>query len=169
LLLTAPLAAAAEGPDPAADKKIIVAVKADDLELSKTDISHLDIGDAETVRTDSGRTIDLLRTEDGVEVYVDGERVATAPHGEMVPGGAHKRIQIICNDEDEGSDCEELALLEHGDIDLEALGAAGQRVILIRDDEAEGGHAVTIGEDVEHHAEGEAHKVIVIRKTAEEI
>jgi hypothetical protein len=167
LLLTTPLAA--EDLDPAADKKIFVAVKADDLDLARTDISHLAVGDAETVHTESGRTVDLLRTEEGVEVYVDGERVAMGPHGDAEPGEVHKRIQIICDDEAAEGDCEELAMLDHGDIDLEAMAAAGQHVIVIRDGEGEGGDEVTISEDVEHHAEGEVHKIIVIEKSGEEI
>jgi hypothetical protein len=159
LLLTAPQVMAVEDAESAAEKHIIVAVKGDDLELAKTDISHLGVGDAETVYTDDGKTVDLLRTGDGVEVYVDGELVATGPNPNLDagPGKAHKRIQIICKDEEEESNCEDLAMLELGDIDPEALGADGQQVIVIR------------GDDEELNSDDEEHKVIVIKKTVEEI
>ena len=48
--------------------------------VADTDISHLGVGDAETIYTESGKTIDLLRTEDGVEVYVDGELLGEPLH-----------------------------------------------------------------------------------------
>ena len=43
------------------------------MQLHETDLSHLEPGDGETIMTDSGKRIDLLRTLDGVEIYIDGE------------------------------------------------------------------------------------------------
>lgn len=73
LAMTSPLLLAGEKADSNVQQKIVVAITADDFELAETDVSHLGIGDAETVVTESGKTIDILRTEQGVEIYVDGE------------------------------------------------------------------------------------------------
>jgi len=55
------------------EKKMVIALKTDNFELTKTDISALLVGEAETIETDSGKVIDILRTADGVEIYIDGE------------------------------------------------------------------------------------------------
>jgi len=55
------------------EEKMIIALKTDDFEMTNTDISSLAIGESQTIETDSGQVIDLLRTADGVEIYVDGE------------------------------------------------------------------------------------------------
>ena len=74
------------------EKKIVVAMSTDDFELDEIDISDLAVGDAETIVTESGKTIDLLRTEDGVEIYVDGEQI-DIPH--MGAHGADVDIDIV--------------------------------------------------------------------------
>ena len=56
---------------------MVIALQTDDFELAEHDISDLEIGDAETIYTESGKTIDLLRTAEGVEIYVDGELLET--------------------------------------------------------------------------------------------
>jgi hypothetical protein len=53
-------------------EKMVIALEADDFKLAETDISTLAIGEAQTIETDSGRIIDILRTSDGAEIYVDG-------------------------------------------------------------------------------------------------
>ena len=55
------------------EKKMVIALKTDNFELTETDISSLAIGEAQTIETESGKMIDILRTSDGVEIYVDGE------------------------------------------------------------------------------------------------
>jgi len=130
--------------------KMVVAVKTDDFELVETDISDLGIGDAETIHTESGKTIDLLKTEDGVEIYVDGELIDTGlGSGEEMHEAhhvIHKRIEIECESEDE---CDEMVWMsDEGDIDVEAL----------------------IDEHVDEeilHGEGENKRVIVIKKKVE--
>jgi len=56
-------------------EKVVVALKTDTADLAEADISDLDVGDAKTVYTEDGRTIDILRTADGAEIYVDGELI----------------------------------------------------------------------------------------------
>ena len=53
-------------------EKMVIALKTDDFELAKTDVSDLAIGESQTIETGSGTVIDILRTADGVELYIDG-------------------------------------------------------------------------------------------------
>lgn len=96
--LCAAAVSAGEHAQSTTEKKIVIALKTDDFELVETDMSDLAVGDAETIYTDSGQTVDLLRTEDGVEVYIDGELVdmdfdieIDSDHGEM----HHEKVIII--------------------------------------------------------------------------
>lgn len=121
-------------------EKIVIALKTNDFELAATDISDLAIGDAETIVTESGKTIDLLRTADGVEIYVDGELVETPHlsgmsgdhHGESI---VHKKVMIECETVDDSgvsSTCEdEMIFVTDGDADFETLHGAGHRLIKI--------------------------------------
>jgi hypothetical protein len=108
---------AAEAESTVTKKKVIVALKTDDVELHEMDISHLQPGDAETIITEDGKTIDLLRTEDDVEIYVDGKLLElgsdAAAHHKIVHS-RHKELSIDCEAE---ADCEELEWLsdEAGD------------------------------------------------------
>ena len=138
-----------------AGKKIVIALKTDDFEIPETDISHLAIGDAETIMTDSGRTIDLLRTADGVEVYVDGELLepSLAGDGEML----HERVEVVCDGDDA---CEEMHWTtgDGEDIDLDGLQGEGHKAIMIHE-----AHAGADGSAQPSPGEHEE-KVIVIRK-----
>ena len=107
----------------AGDHKMVVAVKTGDFERVETDISHLGVGDAETIHTESGKTIDLLRTQDGIEIYVDGELMDTGMGGDQGLHEdhhvIHKNVEIICESED---DCDEMVFMsEDEDIDVEVL------------------------------------------------
>ncbi len=54
-------------------EKVVIALETDNFELAETDISTLTIGEAQTIETESGKIIDILRTSDGAEIYVDGK------------------------------------------------------------------------------------------------
>jgi len=121
-----------------AEEKMIIALKTDHFEVAETDISTLAVGEAKTIETDSGKVIDIIRTADGAEIYVDGELLEMDFDHE----GLHeehmirKHVEIICA---EGEDCDKhIVMHAEGDTDIEALH--------------------------ELHANGEAHKVIVIKK-----
>ncbi len=82
-------------------EKMIIKLKTNDFEIADTDIGKLQVGEAETIVTDSGKTIDLLRTADGVEIYVDGEMLEIPEmRGDSLHEGdhtiMHKQIHIKC-------------------------------------------------------------------------
>ena len=119
------------------EEKMVIALKTDDFELTETDISTLAIGEGQTIETESGKVIDILRTPDGVEIYVDGEMLEMdfdhdGLHSEHM---VKKHVEVIC-DSDEG--CEEMIWISADeDIDLEELhkmheGEEGHKFIVIK-------------------------------------
>ena len=164
-------------------KKMVIALSTDDFELSETDISALAVGEAKTIETDSGRIIDILRTNDGAEVYVDGVLLEMNFDEE----GLHeehmieKHVDVICDPEEE---CEKHVVI-HVDSDDETtrwLSHDGDNVIIHKeieitctdeDDETtcsdevlwiSEGEETNIGELHKEHADGQGHRVIVIEK-----
>jgi len=165
------------------EKKMIIALSTDDFELSETDISALAVGEAKTIETDSGRVIDILRTADGAEVYVDGVLLEMnfdekGLHEEHM---IEKHVEVICDPEEE---CEKHVVI-HVDSDDETtrcLSHDGDKVIIHKeieitctdeDDETTCGDEVLwisegdetdIGELHREHANGQGHRVIMIEK-----
>jgi hypothetical protein len=126
-----------------AEEKIVIALKTHDFDVAETDISSLAIGEAKTIETESGKVIDILRTADGAEIYVDGELLEMNFDGD----GLHeedlhkehvitKHVEVICESDEE---CDKnVFVISADDIDLEELH--------------------------EMHEDGQGHKVIMIRK-----
>jgi hypothetical protein len=144
--------AIAGGADPVEEEQIVIALSTDDFELAETDLSHMEVGDAESFTTDSGKRIDLLRTETGVEIYVDGEMIEAGTFGDDELHLGHKvvdaHVEVICHSE---NDCEKTVLIsgdEDIDIDVEELHI---------EDHLHGEH-----QHGEHHE-----KVIIISKESE--
>jgi hypothetical protein len=103
---------------------MIIKLKTDDFEIAETDISNLQVGEAETIVTDSGRTIDLLRTTDGVEIYLDGELLEIPDmSGDSLHEGhhtiSHRQIHVECEvdgADDTAMECaDEMMLFSDGD------------------------------------------------------
>ena len=156
-------ATAGDEVDKVVEEKIVIAVSTDEFDLEETDLSHLAVGDAETIVTESGKTIDLLRTEDGVEIYIDGELLDVGM-GDGELHGSHKivhaDVEIIC---DEDEECEEnVWISEDGNIDLEALHAAGDHKVIMIHEDAEHGE-MDVDVEVLHEGHETAHKVIKIK------
>ncbi len=167
------------------EEKIIIALKSDDFELAEIDVSNLAVGESETIESDSGKVIDILRTKDGVEIYVDGELLDLnfAADGLHEAHAITKHIEIIC-DSDEA--CDENVFFMAGD---DAAGASwftedGHTVFVHKeielsctDDDEETNCTeemlwFSAGEDMdlealhELHAngDGEGHRIIMIKK-----
>lgn len=162
-MLSATSVVAGEDSEVVVEEKYVIALSTDEFELEETDLSHLAVGDAETIVTESGKTIDMLRTEDGIEIYIDGELLDIGM-GDAELHGSHKiihaDIEIIC---DEDEECEEnVWISEDGDIDLEALHESGDhKVIMIHEDEEHGEMNVDV--EVLHEGHETVHRVIKIK------
>jgi len=175
-------------------EKIVVALETDAFELAETDVSDLAVGEAETIVTESGKTIDLLRTEDGIEIYVDGELLdignlsgphhdAGALHGEDIHiVRKHHVVKCVVADEGDGETaCDDETILMDGEnLDVEALHADGDahglivrhlEVECVGEDETEcASHKVWVsdGESVDPESpHAGAHKIIKIRKSSD--
>jgi len=177
LLLTATSVQAVAG------EKMVIALKTDDFELVETDISELALGEAQTIETESGTVIDILRTADGADIYVDGELLEMNFDDE----GLHEvhvmeeHVEIVCDDDEECSkhvimlgdddshnsewvtaDGENVFIHKEVEIsctDDEDGTTCSDRMIWISDDED-----LDLEELHELHQSGEGHKVIVIKK-----
>jgi len=86
-------------------EKRVIAIKTNDFELSETDVSDLAVGEAETIVTEDGKTVDILRTAEGLEIYVDGELLDMSLGDKHGAHRLHERKVITC-DGAEG-DCED--------------------------------------------------------------
>ena len=175
LLASFPLAADGQ-------KKMLIALSTDDFELAETDISSLAVGESKTIETDSGSVIDILRTNDGAEIYIDGELLEISGEHE----GSHdahqvtKHVEVICDDDE---NCEkDVFVITGDDADFQdMLNEEGNNVIFHeeiilscddKDDASCSETKVWVEEDgdvdiEELHQlgeENEGHKVIVIKK-----
>jgi hypothetical protein len=164
-------------------KKMIVALKTSDFELTETDISSLAVGEAQIIETESGRVIDILRTADGAEIYVDGELLEMnfdddALHEKHM---VRKHVEIDCENDEE---CDRNVVILSGDHDdlPEWMTEEGDHVFIHKEielsctDDEEGSSCsdktiwvsddgdIDLEEIHEKHNSGEFHKVIVIRK-----
>lgn len=144
------------------EKQMVIALHTDDFELQETDISHLAVGESETIVTDSGQTIDLLRTGEGVEIYVDGELLEPGLHGDPALHGEHqvihKRVEVVC--EDDGA-CEKTVWVsDDADVHIDASDGAEHEVIVLHEAHGDGGELVELAPG--EHEE----KIIIIREKA---
>ena len=113
----------------AGEDKMVIALTTDDFELAETDVSNLEIGDSETIYTQSGKTIDLLRIVDGIEIYVDGELLELGLDGEE---GIHEEHHIVHQYVEVDCDTEEDCDM---DLELGSLHGEGhhEKVIIIKE------------------------------------
>jgi hypothetical protein len=115
------------------EEKYVIAIKTDDFELAETDVSGLATGESKTIVTDDGTTIDILRTQDGLEMYVDGV-LAELNLNDLAAGdptGLHKTIQVTCLDSGE---CEErMWISEDTSVELEYSDDGGEKQVITRE------------------------------------
>jgi len=168
------------------EEKMIIALKSDHFEMAETDVSDLAIGESHTIETNSGKVIDILRTKEGAEIYIDGELLEMdfskdALHEEHA---MQKHVEIICDNDE---DCDKNVFVLAGD-DADAddwVMEDGENVVIHKEIElnctskdgedtkcSENMVWISEGDDVdletlhEMHldGEGEAHKVIIVKK-----
>ena len=161
-----------------AQEKMVIALKTSDFELTETDISSLAIGESKTIETESGKVIDILKTREGAEIYIDGELLEiNQPHdGRMI----ESHVEIVCEDE-ENCDKDIVVIADHDTELSDWMTDEGDQVFIHKeiihacsDDEKTSCSEQTVRidrhDDVdfeelhELHEGREQHKVIVIKK-----
>jgi hypothetical protein len=112
VFLIAAAAVASEGRETRIE--IAVASEGDDAEIfewhsadSGIDLSHLEVGQSETITNEDGRDVTVTRTEDGFDIAIDGENIDVMKiHGDGEHGDVMikktKNIKIIKAGEDAG-------------------------------------------------------------------
>jgi hypothetical protein len=168
------------------EEKMIIALKTDNDTLVETDISELAIGEAKTIETSSGKVIDILRTTEGAELYVDGELLEmdfddeTSHIAHKIRHKVKKHVEIIC---DEGEECDETEIVfSDEDVLFDWVSDDDVNIIINEDiefsckDDEDGTSCsdkvvwVSRGDDIdleeihEIHQGDEDHKVMLIRK-----
>lgn len=90
---------------------MLIDIETDSIHIEELDISHLTSGDTETIYTEDGRVVDVMRTERGVEIFIDGEPL-NMPFFEKAshPTDHHQSHQIMLTvecDSENDADCAE--------------------------------------------------------------
>jgi hypothetical protein len=167
------------------EEKMIIALKTGGSELVETDISELAIGESKTIETEDGKIIDVIRTPDGAEVYIDGELLEMgsgdgALHEEHL---VKQHVEVIC-DSDEECDKNVFIMADGGDHDVEWITDGGDNIVIHKEIElscttdeentecSEDMVWITEDGDVDLEelrklhidGEGEGHKVIIMKK-----
>ena len=154
------------------ESKMMFKLKTGDAEMIEADVSDMAVGESETFVTESGRTVDLLRTQDGMEVYLDGELLDMDfenAHGKHMM--IHKDTDVECYSDVEG-ECEHDSVFIMAGDDLQAVDGDHVKIIskhvevICNDDEdCEEMVWISDGDDVhvEEFHEEDGHKVIKIR------
>jgi hypothetical protein len=167
------------------EKSVVMKIKSDVTGVISADLSDLEVGDAKTIVTDDGKTVDLLRTKDGFEVYIDGELIEmphmTVDHSD----GLHKRtIRVECTDDTECEEHHNLMFISESELsDVESVGEI-HKIVEIHGGDLESidieqlheieedGELIWISEDEDVTIDGDVEtKVIVLKreKIADEI
>jgi hypothetical protein len=160
------------------EEKHLIAVQTDGAELIEADVSDLAPGESRSFVTENGKSIDILKSVDGIELYIDGELQDLG----MGEHALHENVFLLHEDTEHtikcsGDDVEECSSAfaydgEHGD----AITKIIHEVEITCDDEEDCNQHVWIsagdeGELVSPHHRDEPEdalqdrEVIVIRKT----
>ena len=94
----------------------IIEVMAEDFVIGPLDISHLENGDSETVFTEDGRTIDILRSIEGIEIFIDGEPLGLPSLHHHEGSSIELEIECISDDHQGCSNSDQLIVNEDHDV-----------------------------------------------------
>ena len=186
LALLAAIAFASSPAQAGDEQKMVIELETDSFKLDATDVSSLAVGESKTIETESGQVIDILRTLDEYEIYIDGELIDFGlPHD---PEGQlrviRKHMKVVCDEEDENECGKHLVIHTSGDEELTTwISTEDDDVFVHKDieitcsDDSEDGEeinceqyvVVTTGDGeveiesiLDEYEDGKGHKVIVI-------
>ncbi len=122
--------------------EMLIDIETDEISINQMDIDHLEVGDSETIYTQDGKTVDILRTAQGVEIFIDGEKLDPPSLHGIADGAAHEMHKYVLKIECDSEDVDDCAGAHHlADSDHEnGYGYAhqGHKVIIIQKTEQSG-------------------------------
>ena len=147
----------------------VIKVGTSEADLIEADVSDLELGESRSFVTESGKTVDILKTPEGMEIYIDGERIDIGDASNLHHGHTegHERKVVIKCDDPEG--CDDM-LAEMMDQEEENVFVMRREIEVVCDEDEECEQKVWIEGDRESLSDadslhdGDGHKVIVIRK-----
>lgn len=148
-----------------AKETLMIEVQGDGIEIHKADLSHLAVGESEIIYTDSGKELTMTRTENGMEILLDGEKIDTGPH----MATAECNIEVIVNTDCEN--CEEelhelmvLAELGSDEVNCSAGNTEIEKSWVSKDGTKHVFKRISASSDGDIHADNDEVRVIMIRK-----
>lgn len=110
-------------------REMIIAIKTDAVRIEQLDISDLATGDVETIYSDDGKTIDVMKTAEGVEIFIDGEKLDIPALG-------------IHSTHDDGHEAKHIIMKLHCDSEADEYCAADEQWTIIGDDDVDSSDAI---------------------------
>lgn len=131
--------------------KIVIADDGSDADVIKLDGDDLEIGESRQFITDGGKEVVITRTEDGLNVTVDGEDLSLPSFGDIDidfdgAHGDHKAFRsmfiVKSEDGDEDVDIQKMIVDGHGSHNMVFIGEDGKKVEIKGEGNGEGFHWV---------------------------
>ena len=123
------------------------------------DFSKLEVGESKTLTGDDGREVTVTRTEDGLEVNVDGKTIAM-PH-ESHHGVVHKtrKVKVIRTDESDG-----VTIISSDELDADTRA----KIEAVLDEAGKGGKVMFLdGSELSDAAQVHGQHEVIIEKEIE--
>ena len=118
--------------------EMIIDLETAEFHIEQLDISGLETGDVETIYTEDGKTIDVVRTDTGVDIFVDGEKLdLPGPGVHTMHADSHEARHVIVQIECESDADEDCAAQEHWSMNTAVHPDDGEAIyhkIIIRDE-----------------------------------
>jgi hypothetical protein len=163
--------------EPVIHEQHTIALKTSGSEVFEADLNELAIGESRSFVTDAGQSVDLIRTAEGAEVYIDGKLVDIGSVG--LDGDhhvLHKEASVECfSDGDGETDCDHDVVFS-GDAADGVVKVVHKQFEVVCDGDEKCDDMVWVEADGDfayayetlEDAAGDDHKVVVIRKHIEE-
>jgi len=107
-----------------AEETLMIEIQGDDFNLQETNLSHLAVGESEIIYTESGKELTMTRTEHGMEVLVDGEKIGPDPH----LAKAECNVEVIVESDCENCEVELHKMLVLAQADGDDMGCMHENV-----------------------------------------
>lgn len=152
-----------------AGETLMIKIQGDDINMQETDLSHLAVGESEIIYTESGKELTMTRTEHGMEVLVDGEKIGPDPQ----LAKAACNVEVIVESDCEDCEMELHQMLVLAEVDGDDMGCLHENVDIEKSWVSEDGQQ-HVFKHISSHSDGDisAHdgevRMIMIHKEVKE-